>query len=99
MKLDQSSAVFREEEIPEVIAIQEKLERANSQWKTEHSKLTINGDDYSSEFPSKDTAADGLSDSFLDDDDSDNEEAESAHVKSVIRKVVEGEMDSSGVRQ
>jgi hypothetical protein len=31
-----------------------------------------------------------------DDDESDNEEAERAHV---IRKVVEGEMDSSGVRQ
>ncbi len=62
--------------------------------------MTINGDDYSSGFPSKDAAADESSDSFSDDDndDSDSEEAESAHMKSVIRKVVEGEMDS-GVRQ
>jgi hypothetical protein len=89
--------LFREEEIPEVIAIQEELERANPQWKTEQSKLTINGGDFSSGCPSKDVAADGSSVSSSDDDDeSDNEEAERAHV---IRKVVEGEMDSSGVRQ
>ena len=89
--------LFREEEIPEVIAIQEELERANPQWKTEQSKLTINGGDFSSGCPSKDVAADGSSVSSSDDDDeSDNEEAERPHV---IRKVVEGEMDSSGVRQ
>ena len=46
--------LFREEEIPEVIAIQEELERANPQWKTEHSKLTINGGDFSSVCSSKD---------------------------------------------
>jgi hypothetical protein len=87
-----------EEEIPEVIAIQEELERANPQWKTEHSKLTIlNGGDILSGCPSKDVADDGSSvSSFSDDDESDNEEAERTHV---IRKVVEGEMDSSGVRQ
>jgi hypothetical protein len=89
--------LFREEEIPEVIAIQEELERANPQWKTEQSKLTINDGDFSSGCPSKDVAVDGSSVSSSDDDDeSDNEEAERAHV---IRKVVEGEMDSSGVRQ
>ena len=89
--------LFSEEEIPEVIAIQEELERANPQWKTEHSKLTINGGDILSGCPSKDVADDGSSaSSFSDDDESDNEDAERAHV---IRKVVEGEMDSSGVRQ
>jgi hypothetical protein len=90
--------LFREEEIPEVIAIWEELERANPQWKTEHSKPTINGVDYASGFHSNDVAEDGPSDSFSDeDDDSDNEEAESAHMKRVTRKMIEGEMDSSGV--
>ncbi len=62
--------------------------------------MTINGDDYASGFHSKDAVADGSSDSFSDeDDDSDNEEAERAHMKRVTRKVVESEMDPSGIRQ
>jgi hypothetical protein len=74
--------LFREEEIP-VIAIQEELERASPQWKTEYTKPRINGDDpfnfcnvSARGFHSKDVTDDGNPDLISDeDDDSDNDEA------------------------
>ena len=33
--------LFREEDIPELVAIREKLERANPEWKTEHNRVTL----------------------------------------------------------